>query len=201
MRLINLTKSDVDVRWALEIQKRIAIPMIYQKVWPDCIFHHPDKQTTELEKALDIAGADKIIQEKTGGMYFLGQRFRTFESSLARGYDDLTLRHYRPRTDYKAEAYKVIDALKTGKLLAAFYGYGHLNREQTKFKEFRIIKFRPFVEEWVSGNLDPYQHKENYDGSSSFYAWRFRDIPKNMIYWDLKKQAKQKQTLGDFFNA
>jgi len=194
-----LTNSSRDVRWALEIQKRIAIPTIYKKVWPDCIFHHPDKQTTALEKALDIAGADKIIQEKNGGMYFLGQRFRTFESSLAKGYDDFTLRHYRPKTDYKAEAYKVIDALKTGKLLAAFYGYGHLNREQTKFEEFRIIKFRNFVEEWSLGKLEPSQHKYNHDGSSSFYAWEFRDIPENMIHWDLKKQINPKTTLESFF--
>jgi len=188
-----------DVRWALEIQKRIAIPTIYQRVWPDCVFHHPDKQTTELEKALDIAGADKIIQEKTGGMYFLGQRFRTFESSLDKGYDDFTLRHYRPRTNYKAEAYKVIDALKTGKLLAAFYGYGHLNREQTKFEEFRIINFRSFVEAWSSGILEPDQHKENHDGSSSFYAWEFKNIPENMIFWDLSKQNKPKITLDKYF--
>jgi len=133
----------------------------------------------------------------------LGQRFRTFESSLAKGYDDFTLRHYRPRTDYKAEAYKVIDALKTGKLLAAFYGYGHLNKKQTQFVEFRIIKFRDFVENWVCGELEPYQHKENHDESSNFYAWRFKDIPKKMIYWDLNKSGprSQKNTLERFFHA
>ena len=188
-----MTAED-DVNWALEIQNRIAIPEIYSKLWPTCKIYHPDKQTTELEKDLDIAGADKIIREKTGGMYFLGQRFRTYGASLAKGFDDFTLRHYRPGTDYRAEAYKVIDALKTGKLLAAFYAYGHLNIKETKFEKFRIIKFRNFVEKWDSGELPPYDKRLNKDGSSDFYAWRFKEIPLELIYWEQKPPKRMKLT-------
>lgn len=197
MRWISLTAED-DVNWSLKIQNQIAIPQIYSKIWPECVIHHPDKQRTELEKALDIAGADKLIQEPGGGVFFLSQRFRTYETSLAKGYDDFTLRNYRPRTDYKAECYKVIDALKTGKLLAAFYAYGHLNNKQKSFEKFRIIKFRNFVEKWDSGELPPYQQKMNTDGSSNFYAWRFKDIPYDLIHWELKKQEKHITKLTDF---
>lgn len=186
-----------DVGWAIRIQNEVAMPQIYEKLWPNLVIHLDD-ESSELKRTLDIAGADKLIKDPNGGVFFLGQRFRTYESSLAKGYDDFTLRNYRPRTNYKAECFKVIDALKTGKLLAAYYAYGHLHSNQKQFKKFRIIYFRKFVEKWDAGVLNPYQKKDNHDGSSDFYAWRFKDIPLDCIYWSLKKQYKKSSKLTDF---
>ena len=100
-----------DVGWAIRIQNEVAMPQIYEKLWPNLVIHLDD-ESSELKRTLDIAGADKLIKDPNGGVFFLGQRFRTYESSLAKGYDDFTLRNYRPRTNYKAECFKVIDALK-----------------------------------------------------------------------------------------
>jgi len=184
-----------DAKWVLEIQKTLAIPLIYTQVWPNCeIKCLDDNEDDQLKKILDISGADKLIKWKNGTVSFLGQRFRTYESSLAKDYDDFTLRKERPQTDYKAECYKIIDALENGKLLAAYYAYGHVNIKETGFEKFRILHFRRFIEKWVNNELEPYQQPYNKDNSSNFYAWAFNKIPQECIFWELKEPITLTET-------
>ena len=176
-----------DAKWVLEIQEKLAIPLIYNQVWPKCeIKCLDDDEDDKLKKILDVSGADKLIKWKNGTVSFLGQRFRRYKSSLARGYDDFTLRKERPKTDYKAECYKIIDAIENGKLLAAYYAYGHVNTDETGFEKFRILHFRIFIEKWVNEELNPCQQPYNKDHSSNFYAWPFNQIPHECIHWELK---------------
>lgn len=176
-----------DSQWAIEIQDKLAIPQIYSKVWPDseiqCLDDDPQDKT---KLTLDISGADKLIKNKNGVVYFLGQRFRTYDSTLAKNFDDFTLRKERV-SGYKSEAYKVKEALENCGLLAAYYAYGHVNTKETGFEKFRIIKFRDFIEKWINDQLKPSGIKQNHDGSSDFYYWGFKKIPNELIYWQLEK--------------
>ena len=176
-----------EIAWAVEKQKELAIPLIYSKVWPDCkVYCLDDDQRDPVKMALDVSGADKMIKQPNGNVFFLGQRFRTHGSSLAKGYDDFTLRKDRPGTNYRAECYKVVEAVKTGSLVAAYYAYGHVNLKQDGFKKFRILHFPKFIEHWQSGRLLPYNNPYNTDNSSDFLAWRFNRIPQDCVFWELK---------------
>ena len=183
--------SHKEVRWAVDIQKRLAIPLIYKQVWPNCKVKCLDDDPQDpLKVALDKAGADKMIIEQNDNLLFIGQRFRTYGASLGKGYDDFTLRKYRPKTQYKAESYKQRYAHKNGTSLIKFYAYGHLNNEQDGFLKFRILYFEKFLEKWESGDLPPNETKNNRDRSSNFNVWSFNKIPSECIFWELKHPVK-----------
>ncbi len=177
-----------DVRWAVHIQKTLAKPLIYSRVWPSCkVKCLDDDPRDELKVLLDKAGADKMIIEENDNLVFIGQRFRTYAASLGKGYDDFTLRKRRPRTNYKAEAYKQRYAHRNGTGLIKYYAYGHLNPRQDGFTKFRILRFQTFLAKWINEELAPEETKNNTDKSSSFYTWSFENIPNDCIHWELDK--------------
>lgn len=186
---------DQDRKWAIEIQENLAKPQIYSVVWSDCeIQSLDDDPKDKIKLTLDVSGADKLIKNRNDVVFFLGQRFRKFKSTLAKGYDDFTLRKERG-SGYKSEAYKVREALEKCGLLAAYYAYGHVNINETGFKKFRIIKFKEFIEKWINEEITKPKIQENRDGSSDFYYWAFRDIPKDLIYWELNYKKTNFQKL------
>jgi hypothetical protein len=190
------TKRDLD--WALNIQDELAIPLIYSKVWPKCEIQCLDDDPYDRTKnMLDISGADKIIRYANGLVYFLGQRFRRYESTLQKDFDDFTLRKER-KTGYKAEAYKAREALEKCGLLAAYYAYGHVNKDQTGFEKFRILNFREFLKQWITGKLTRPRIQKNKDGRSDFYYWPFEQIPTNIIFWELENTSRREPLTIDY---
>lgn len=188
MRLINLARLD-DVKWSLKIQP-YAIDQHYSIFWSGCeIIHLDDGLTNSLKNILDISGADKGLKWPNGTVSFLAQRFRKWESYFDEEkndlrYDDFTLRYDRPITGYEAECFKAREALKTNKLLAAYYAYGHVNKKQDGFLRFRIIDFIKFLEYWEKDLLPNPFKKDNKDGSSTFLAWPFKEIPSECIIYE-----------------
>lgn len=172
---------DEDVIWVIQKMQPIAIEQVYSKVWPQCSIHSlDDDQTNRLKVVLDVSGADKLLIWPNGTTSFLGQRFRRPHC----GFDDFTLRLKR-RSGYEAEAYKVLDALRENKNLAAYYAYGHVNQNEDGFKRFRILNFRKFLSMWKAKEIPAPAARMCNDGSSHFLAWPFESIPTACIYWQL----------------
>lgn len=185
-------KEDLD--WSINKIQPLAETQIYSKVWPDAkISSLEDDNQNPLKNAIDVGGADNILTWPNGTLMFLAQRFRRHASYHREGYyqgrktifnyDDFTLREYRPKTNYKAECHKVLEALQENKFIAAYYAYGHVNKEENGFRRFRVIDFKMFVKLWTQNKLGPYKREWNKDLSSYFLAWPFRDIPRNCILW------------------
>lgn len=199
MRLINLARID-DVKWSLQIQP-YAIDQHYSIFWSGCeIIHLDDGITNSLKNILDISGADKGLKWPNGTVSFLAQRFRKWESYFDEKindfkFDDFTLRYDRPLTGYKAECFKAREALKTNKLLAAYYAYGHVNKTQDGFLRFRIVDFIKFLEYWEKGLLPNPTKWNNKDSSSTFLAWPFKDIPSECIIYEVISDLVQTEQL------
>lgn len=130
---------------------------------------------------MDISGADKLLKWPNGTCSFLAQRFRRNTCT----FDEFTLRHSR-NTGYKAECFKALEALEHHKLLAAYYAYGHVNKKEDDFKRFRIIDFVKFLNYWKNGLIPSPRFVTNKNGRSSFLAWPFKDIPRELILFDYK---------------
>lgn len=149
----------------------------------------------ELKKFLDISGADKQIRFSDGTSGFLAQRFRKFERN---GYDDFTLRNSRPNCKYKTEVEKIQIAHREGRMIANFYAYGHLNRKETRFLRFRILNFPKFVYYWLDKEmLLPDGPIPNTDGTT-FLAWPFKNIPRELIIYELRYPRMPTGTLDDW---
>ena len=185
----------IDQDWSREIQL-LAIQQIYPKVWPDCqILELDDDRLNLLKQTLDVGGADKLLRYSDKTVAFLAQRFRTYEESLE--YDDFTLRFTRPYSKATTECEKVLRSLAQNRLLASFYSYGHVNKEKNGFLRFRILKFKEFLEAWRDRKIPPpIGPIPNPDGTT-FLAWSFAKIPKELIFWELKS----KKNLTDFLEG
>jgi len=194
-----LTTKD-DLAWTLSIQP-YAVEQVYNILWSGCeIKHLDDGIAGSLKTVLDVAGGDKLIKWPNGTVLFLGQRFRRYESYVKknREFDDFTLRYDRPRTGYKAECFKAKEALQHNKLLAAYYGYGHVNKEENGFRRFRVIDFIKFLKYWEQGLLPKPDKIPNPDGSSTFLAWPFSKIPQECIIW---QKPPKKLSLSKFMDG
>lgn len=175
-----------DQRWSSEKIQPLA-NKIYSKVWPDCqILDLEDDQKDSLKQALDFGGVDKAIRLKDGTIGLLAQRFRRYTE---REYDDFTLRYSRPRSQYKTECEKALKALKENRMVAGYYAYFHVNKEENGFSRFRIIKFREFLEYWRDGKLPKPQLKHNRDGSAIFLAWSFSKLPRELFFYELNENV------------
>lgn len=172
-----------DQQWAIKIYNNLAKPLIYQNVWPDAEFLLLEDNPAY--NVFDVSGIDLVIQ-RSHNVNFMGQRFRTVESSIDKGYDDFTLRHERPGTGYKSESYKLRRAYRNGDNIAKYYAYGHVNKERTGFAKFRILLLKKFMEAWENNELPEPSVKPNSNGSSNFLPWRFKDLPKKCIFWELR---------------
>lgn len=168
----------VDDEWAVEMQK-YAMP-IYRQVWGQAKIVELDKdKRNELSRVLDVGGADKMIRFTDGGLAFLAQRFRRWQYSR---YDDFTLRKARPSGEL-TEFDKGILALERHGFVAGFYSYGLVNETETGFKRFRILRYPELLKAILSGELRP-RTLANVNGSSSFLAIPFADIPKKFFLLD-----------------
>ncbi len=171
-----------DKQWAIKIYHTLAKPLIYQKLWEDAEFVL--LENNPVYNVFDLSGLDVVIKH-SDNLVFMAQRFRTVESSIDKGYDDFTLRDERPYTGYKAEAHKLLRAYRNGHNIAKYYAYGHVNSDETGFDKFRLIKIKAFLKKWDNNELPESQTIPNPDHSSDFLAWRFKDIPKECIFWEL----------------
>ncbi len=176
-----------DKKWAIKIYHTLAKPLIYQKIWKDAEFKTTEKN--DAYNVFDLSGIDVIIKH-SDNLVFMGQRFRTVESSIDKGYDDFTLRNERPYTHYKAEAHKLITAFRNGHNIPKYYAYGHVNADQTGFDKFRILNTIEFLKKWDNDELPTPERVPNIDGSSDFLAWKFKDLPKKCIFWELQTPTK-----------
>lgn len=169
-------------RWAAKKMQPIAIEQIYSKVWPEVeIIPLDDEWNDPLKKILDPAGCDKLLKWTTGEIAFLGQRFRKYESTIAKGYDDFTLR-FETKYGYSTECQKIRNAFNNNRFIATYYAYGHANVKEDDFYKFRILYFKKFLEVWAKGILKPKGPISNGDGSW-FLAWSFNEIPNDCIFW------------------
>ncbi len=168
--------------WVLKIQP-YAISQHYRIKWPNCeILCLDDDDSDELKKVLDVSGADKLIKWENGTISFLGQRFRRWEH---RDKDDFTLRVTGSHGGV-GEAHKAFDALEKGKLLAAFYAYGHVNQDEISFIKFRIIDYRKFLELVLKEAIPKPSLIPNKNKWNRFYAWSFDIIPDECIIYEYK---------------
>ncbi|MFH1486697.1 MAG: hypothetical protein ABIH46_11555 [Chloroflexota bacterium] len=167
-------RAGPDIEWALKIQKRVAVPKYYRKLWPRAeIFELDAMRKNELAKSIDVGGADKMVKLPDGQLIFLGQRFRRWDS--AKKYDDFTLRATR-HSGMLTEFEKILLALTRGGFMAGFFAYGHVNKVEDDFLRFRILRLREFCEAVMAGHFNP-KMKDNTDGSSNFLAMPMELIP------------------------
>jgi len=187
----------IDWEWQEGIQKRLAMP-IYKSVWPNAEIVEIDAQRgNDLAAALDIGGADKMLRFPDGGLAFLGQRFRRYNSwhverdGYIKEYDDFTLRADRPLSHRKTEFEKILAALDRAGFTAGYYAYGHLTQDETQFARFRILRFADFIR-YVLNNPLPYRIR-NIDDSSRFFSWPFAEIPKEFIEYEEPTAVEPRQ--------
>ena len=194
-----------DLEWSINKIQPLAETQIYSKIWPDAkVIPLDDDNQNILKNIIDVGGADKLLKWPNGTISFLAQRFRRYASYHREGYyqgrktifnyDDFTLREYRPKTNYKAECHKVLEALQENKFIAAYYAYGHVDKDEKGFRRFRIIDFITFANLWAQNKLKSYKREWNKDLSSYFLAWPFREIPRNCILWKAQN-IRQLETL------
>ncbi len=177
-----------DANWALEMQP-FAIAQFYSKLWPSARIIELDKERkNELAQAIDIGGADKMIQFPDGGLAFLGQRFRRPHQKK---YDDFTLRRDRP-SGMMTEFQKIVLALERGGFLAGYYAYGHVNEAEDGFIRMRILKFREFIEAVLHGELYLGVGR-NPDGSSTFFKIPFCTIPAQFFLFNYAEDRPQQK--------
>jgi len=175
-----------DAKWALEMQP-LAITQFYSELWPGARIVELDmERKNELAQAIDIGGADKMIQFPDRGLAFLGQRFRRPHQKR---YDDFTLRRDRP-SGMMTEFQKVVLALERGGFLAGYYAYGHVNEEEDGFIRMRILRFREFIEAVLCGDLR-LGIGYNPNGSSTFWKVPFRAIPARFFLIDYAQDKPQ----------
>lgn len=178
----------VDAKWVLEMQA-FAIAQFYSKLWLGARIIELDKERkNELAQAIDIGGADKMIQFPDGGLAFLGQRFRRWGE---RKFDDFTLRRDRP-SGMMTEFQKIVLALERGGFLAGYYAYGHVNEEEDGFIRMRILKFRGFIEAVLNGELRLGVGR-NPNGSSTFFKIPFHTIPAQFFLLDYAEDKPQRK--------
>lgn len=188
MKLMARTYRD-DQKWVVEKIQPLAISQIYDKVWPQCtILEMDDDEANRLKKLLDIGGADKILQFPDGTVSFLAQRFRTY--AYSKKYDDFTLRFSRPLSGYTTECEKVLTAFEESRMVAAYYGYGHVNKEETGFLRFRIVDFKAFIKRWMKSEIPAPHLILNKDRSASFLSWSFHRLPKSIILFEFVENEK-----------
>jgi len=190
---------ELQKKWATNKIQPIAIKTIYNKVWSNArIIPLDDDFADPLKSILDPAGGDKMIKWSNGGIAFLGQRFRTYKSSLEKGYDDFTLR-FKTKYGSITEFQKVTDAFDNEKFIASYYAYGHVNIEETGFDKFRILYFRKFLKLWKEGKIKAKGPIPNEDGSWFVY-WPFSKIPSECIMFQtIAKPLDYKQiSLSNF---
>lgn len=178
-----------DLRWSSNKIQPLAEELIYKKIWPDTKIISLDEHRDSLKLILDIGGADKLLEHSNGTISFLAQRFRRWEK---RRYDDFTLRATRP-TGRLTEIDKITKSIKNQTFIAAYYAYGHVNEEENGFLRFRIIDLPKFAEAFYNQEIIPGKMKMNLDGSSGFLPWKFKDLPKEIIIFDLNHQEENKQ--------
>ena len=174
-------KRDFD--WAVNKIQPLAIEQVYHKQWPSATLIELDKdRKSELARVLDIAGADKLIRYRDGGISFIGQRMRRYETVVGVNgkikYDDFTLRRSRP-SGRPTEAGKIVVAFQRNGLIAAFSAYGIVNRLEVGFERFRLFDFWLFCEMWLRGQFEPDGWKKNPDGTT-FWHWRFKRFPEEL---------------------
>jgi len=181
-----------DKKWAIKIYHLLAKPLIYQQIWSDAKFVLLEDEDSKLNNVLDISGLDVIIKI-SDNIDFMGQRFRRYDKSLAKSYDDFTLRDERPYSGYKAEAHKLLSAYRQGQNIAKYYAYGHVNDDETGFAKFRILYTREFLKKWDNNELTEPVRMLNLDDSSYFLAWKFKNLPPECIFWELNVPTKLEQ--------
>lgn len=175
-----------DAEWALSMQP-FAIKQFYSKLWPGARIIELDRERkNRLAQAIDIGGADKMIQFPDGGLAFLGQRFRRPHQKK---HDDFTLRRDRP-SGMMTEFQKTVLALERGGFLAGYYAYGHVNEEEDGFLRMRILKFREFIEAVLGGELR-LGIGDNPNGSSTWFKIPFSAIPVRFFLVDYAEDKSQ----------
>ncbi len=172
-----------DKQWSIKIYHTLAKPLIYQHIWEDAEFVL--LEDNDAYNIFDLSGIDVAIKH-SDNLVFMGQRFRRSKASLKRGFDDFTLRDERPYTGYKAEAHKLIKAYREGQNIPKYYAYGHVNADETGFDKFRVLNTVEFLKKWSNNELPYDDSKDNHDGSSSFLAWKFKKIPRDCIFRELR---------------
>jgi len=170
-----MRRYEVNAEWATRMHK-IAAEQYYNKLWPDSEIIELDTDRQDVLKfALDVGGADMMIRFPTGGIAFLCERFRRWES---RRFDDFTIRLSRP-SGIMTEYGKAVDAIKRGGFVASYYAYGHVNQAEDGFIRLRILLYQKLLESLLHGGIVP-AIRENPNGSSIFCAIPFRDIPDDL---------------------
>lgn len=172
-----------DFEWSSKKIQPIAEKLVYSKVWPDCEIIPLDKHEDILKLTLDIGGVDKLIKHRDGTLDFLAQRFRRPDCY----FDDFTIRAIRP-SGKLTELNKILVGIEQGRLLAAFYAYGHVNLEENNFWRFRIVRLRKFASMLLQGQILFGEFHWNEDGSSGFYVWPFKLIKnKDLIFREFEQ--------------
>lgn len=181
---------DTQMWWAVKRIQPLAEKQIYPFVWPNTeIIPLDDERGNHLKLILDVAGADKLIKYRNGNVNFLAQRFRKWNIT----YDDFTLRK-TSMTGYRSEAYRVIEAFKQNQIISAYYAYGHVNKEETGFTKFRILDFKKFVQYLMDNKIKKPKEKDNND-FTSFYAWKFDWLPRDLFIYDLNPTGLSQQSI------
>jgi len=184
---------DTQMWWAVKRIQPLAEAQIYSIVWPDAeIIPLDTERGNQLKRILDVAGADKLIKYRNGNVNFLAQRFRK-HNTIERGFDDFTLRKTN-MSGYRSEIYRVLEAFKQNQIISAYYAYGHANKKETGFTHFRILDFKKFVDYLMSGKIRSPKEKDNND-PSSFYAWKFEWIPRDIFIYDLNPTGLNQKSL------
>jgi len=169
-----------DLNWSSDKIQPLAEKLFYSKIWKNSSIISLDEHQNSLKLILDIGGVDKLIRHSNGSITLLAQRFRRWKE---RRYDDFTIRAIRP-SGRLTEIDKIIGAIKNKTLLAAYYAYGLVNREENGFLRFRILKLQEFGERLNDGRIKLGKFIWNFPPDSGFYFWNFNSFPKSLFFYE-----------------
>lgn len=199
MRNYRIESFNESNKWALNIQKKFAIP-IYNSIWPNGEIIENDNQSHELAKKLDIGGVDKVISLNTGNTIHIAQRFRRPPR------EDFSLRY--KRDTYKAEFFKLQDAIESFANYPKLYAFGVVRDDENGFKRFTLYDTKRLVLGIRDDEIEFSGPYDNWDGITSGIYIKQDNIPSNIVFRDfqlvnnsLKLSHQKEPTLNEFLRG
>jgi len=166
------------MNWALEMQKRFAIP-IYKHYWAlsDAQITEVDAhaETEEAAQKIDASGIDKVVEPETGVRH-VAQRFRTLGEGEGGQIlePDFSVR-VSTYSDQETEYDKLLNAHRNGGNVPKIYtfGVGASTSKQdclrSGFKDFYFLDLHRFLELFDRGHIQACASHPNDDGSKGLY--------------------------------
>jgi len=173
--------------WSEKIQKSLAVPRLYPRLWPKHELMEVDTMPDALAKAVDIAGGDKLFQAPDGSCFFTGNRFRQHN------YWTDPRPHFRHRdfTLRECELDRHLKAHRNNGFIPGFYITGFVNETEDDFIAVLVVDYKALIRDYEAG-LFGMGHTSPKNGKESFYHIRFRCFKNELLQYAVAKYYRGK---------